>query len=83
MVVLKKTPRKFQTIISINPQEVNEVIQFCDSISEKDETFSYLIEFKIYGTFLIIFSPNKNIAHKRGLLFCKKYLKGGHFYSVK
>jgi hypothetical protein len=43
----------------------------CEAIAKKDPTFKY----EIAENYLILFSPDKDIANKRGLLFCKKYLK--------
>jgi hypothetical protein len=48
----------------------DEVSNMCLAIAKKDKTFSWRIE----GDYLTIYSPNKDVAFKRGLLFVKKYL---------
>jgi len=65
---------KYKTVIEIKPVDISRVIEICTSIAEKDETFEFKVEEKKYGVFLIIFSKERDQAHKRWLLFCRKYL---------
>lgn len=51
--------------------DLEQVKKLCEAIAEKDKTFTWKIE----NSYLIIFSPSKDVAMRRGLLFCKKYLK--------
>lgn len=67
------------TCIKFEGEELKEKIEkVCEDIYLKDESFKYRI-FPDYqtksGYQLVIFSPNMDIAHKRGLLFVKKYFK--------
>jgi hypothetical protein len=51
--------------------DLSQVKLLCDAIAKKDSSFVWKIE----EPYLIIESPTKDIAVKRGLLICKKYLK--------
>jgi len=61
---------KFITKINLkNSEDIAKKI--CSDIAKKDSTFV----FEIKDNILSIFSDNKDIAYKRGILFVKKYLK--------
>jgi len=48
-----------------------QVKKLCMSIEQKDKTFLWKIE----NDYLILESPTKDVAVRRGLLFVKKYLR--------
>lgn len=55
----------------------NRIIQICNDITIQDNSFKYTVTYDYFsdGYQLVIFSPDKDTAHKRGLLFVKKYLE--------
>ena len=55
----------------LKEEQKQRVEAVCRDISKKDPTFRYSIE----DDFLLVASENKDQAHKRGLLLCKKYFK--------
>jgi len=60
--------------ISFDMRPVLEEI--LERIAEKDPTFRYTIynsQFPQYDQIIVISSETNDQAHKRGLLFCKKY----------
>ena len=67
-------------------EKKDKIIELCDSIKNKDNTFNYkILTSKDKGKYLLkIFShkQTKDQAHKRGMYFVKK-MNLGEFYSVK
>ncbi len=61
----------FKTLINIKGIEQIEVLKLCQKIVSSDISFSYFI----IGDYLIIDSKNRDQAVKRGLLFCRQYLR--------
>jgi len=60
----------FATRIWLKDLDKEMVRQICNKIAKKDETFF----FEIKKGFLFIYSKDKDKAHKRGMIFIKKYL---------
>jgi len=75
-----KLPTKevWTTCINFEGEELKERIkEICEDIMIVDNSFKYYIKIDYHsqGYQLIIFSNDKDTAHKRGMLFIKKYLK--------
>jgi hypothetical protein len=64
-----------------------QIEKICEDIKKRDKTFDYRIGRSLFPNWdwiLIILSDSKDKAHKRGLLFVKKYLSQYNlFYWVK
>jgi len=72
------------TKIKFEPKDYDRILKVLEDTKEtakkRGEEFSY----NIVGNTVLIYSNSKDIAHKRGLLFTKKYLKDLNlFYNVE
>lgn len=66
------------TCINFEGEELKQRIkQICEDIEIVDNSFKYYIKIDYHsqGYQLILFSQDKDTAHKRGMLFIKKYLE--------
>lgn len=82
--IKKLQGQSYATNIGFKGEELKEKIaKIVSDISQKDHSFRYRIMNCPTPTFdyiLSIFSLDKDIAHKRGMLFTKKYLKEFSLY---
>jgi hypothetical protein len=69
---------KWQTTIKLWDDRCREVFEsICADITQKDETFSWIVLPGVRCRWAgVIYSSNEDTAHRRGLLFTKKYLLG-------
>ena len=63
---------KFKTYIYTSSNEqLQQALKIAEEIKARDETFNYYQA----GHTLVILSPDKDKAYRRGLLFTRRYLK--------